>query len=242
MTLLEIKTAAAAYHEKAVADLTQLSLDLGLVALNQSKQTAQLGHDFNFQRKMLTLTVNSVTGASLASAVIQGTATAADIKTIVNIGVFDEQGNFRPVPWTTAEEGQERMLKENRYWQMPWGGRDEQCSPYGTGRFVVRNGSVFLWPIGNDPAFSVSIGIEAFVFDADWDASHLATPTSDVWTTKGSQYLLWSTVIHLNKLFKSYVPRQEGNLSEPQALADAGLASLILWDDYKVEQFRTHGR
>ncbi len=333
MTLLEIKTAAANFHGKVLADLTVGSLDLGLLSINQAKQTAQLGHDFNFQRKMLTLTVNSVTGGSLGSAVIQGTATVADIKTIVNIGVFDTNDNFRPVPWTTAEEGQKRIVSDNRFWQNRWAERDdERVGPAGAGRFIVRGGSIYAWPLSDAPAYDIDIGIEAYVFDADYtndnatvtgtlspdatgtyirigpygtlplyiksgsDASDTfflwfdgtgwalqlgaqfpdtgasqwqlastsdspvgsytpntpatgtatvavaANTISDTWTTKGSQYLLWQTVCNLNKLFKTFVPRTEGNLGEPQALADAGLASLILWDDYKLEGFRTHKR
>lgn len=70
----------------------------------------------------------------------------------------------------------------------------------------------------------------------------LTTGTSDIWTTHGQKYLLWATLVQLNHIWRRWVPRQEGNLPPPAQLAEEGLQSLIAWDAYRFEGFRTHNR
>lgn len=339
MTLLEIKTEAAAFHKKVVADLTINGIDLFLSSANQAKQQASQLHDFGFQRKMLTLTVNSITGGSLDDAVIQGTGTPVNLKRVVDMGTFDTQGNFIPAEWTTTEESQERQRQENAFgvaFRYPTDAqyRSRLC---GESRLVLRGNQIFVYPLGTTSE-NVTVGIDAFIFDADWTAADLTTagailpvavtgtlspdvtgtyfglgtdtgsgyvytklgpipsilynlngtwylvPLSDgtatwthvavntnpvgtyaasgvatgiatvalstvpvggavsVWTKKGSKFILWQTICDLNKYFKTFVPREEGNLTEPQALADAGLAAFIEQDIFLYEQSRRHGR
>ena len=241
MTLLQIKTAAAAYHNVTVDQLTSNGIDLGLMALNQAKHQAELDHDFNFQRQMLTL---PVTGGVLSNAVLQGTQTAAEVKLVLDVGVIDQYGNFHPVEWTTAEESQERQRQENRYrepcYRYPTDAQYHSEWQNGESRVIIRGDNFSWWPPRVPPTSSSNLllGVDAYVFDADWtDLS-----TEDVWTKHASKYLLWATVIDLNKIFKSFVPRQEGNLTEPADLMMAGLQSFIDWDVFKYEQGRRHGR
>lgn len=334
MTLLQIETACAAYLEKtAVGDFTVLSHDLFLNAVNQAKMNASLLHDFNFQRKLLTVNVDSVTGGSLGSAVIRGTATTVDLKTIIDIGQFDAFGNFVPTEWTTTEDGLNQQRSENPYSGIRYAtDADASMGPAGRRRFTVTGDTIYSWP-KTEVSETLALGIEAYVFDAEWTATDLltstltvtgtlspdiaasdynatglihngspvyfsatknyliylassgavgviadafpetnlavywahlgttlpgtyathaggstgtatvaaTTATSDVWTTKGAQYLQWATIVQLNHLFKQFLPRQEGNLPPPQTLADAGLQNLITWDIYKYEGFRRHG-
>ena len=333
MTTLEIKKAIAAYHKKTVADLTVDGQDLGLLAMNQARMQAELLHDFNFQRKLLTLSVDTVTGGSLEAAVIMDTTTNVTIKTLLDVGQFDDNGNFRPVEWTTVEEGLDRVRAEQ-----PWGQvrypTDAQFEswPSGQRRFTVANQKIYSWPRSTSPGTALSIGLEAYVFSGDWVSLNRATvanattggvgangtytetgshngfpyysqdgglfviyydglawiitndltsttnsyfvtqsgaspngtyagqgtyggtPTvvlsdsgntplnSDIWTTVGAQYILWSSIIHLNHYFKTFVSRTEGNLAPPQQMADAALQTMVEWDIFKYEQFRRHGR
>lgn len=341
MTINEIETAAAALLSDAgapitVADFTVGGTDVALLLLNQIRLSAEMAHDFNFQRKLLTLNVDSVTGASLDDAVIQGTATTVTLKTIVEIGMFDIYNNLRPVEWTTVEEGQERVREENPYWGIRYPTDGQAASwPLGQMRYVIRDNRIALWPTTDGAAQTLPIGIEAYVFSADWSAtsntvavtggtgvtarnttyyqqglyggkplfsnvSPSGTPaavyflwyngtkwilnqlpgtlgadydlltttsqrpdgtyvghgtftgtitvasagdaTSDIWTTKGSQYLLWQLVVNLNLRFKFFVPRTEGNLAPPQELANQGLEAFKQWDIFKYEAYRRHGR
>lgn len=335
-TLVTLKSRAAAILERDVADFTVNGVDLWLEAANDAKRNASMNHDFNFQRKLLTLTVNSATGGSLDDAVIQGTATGVDLKTIIEMGNFDTYGNFRPVMWTTEEMGQELMRQENPFYGIRYPTDAQALSwPLGQRRLVIRGDSIFNWPIADVPVYDQVIGIEAYVFDSEWDSINSSTtitvtgtlnpdltgiysrsgtlnalpffvkttvdgeplsfifadsegdswdiaqavipgPTNffgrndltvdgpegvytangtytgtatvvnntanDPWLTKGSQYILWQSIIELNKRIRSFVPRQEGNLGEPQAMSDAGLAAFISWDIFKYEGFRRDTR
>lgn len=333
-TLATLKSRAAAILERDVADLTVDGVDLWLESANDAKRNASMNHDFGFQRKMLTLTVNSATGGSLDAAVIKGTATTVDLKTVIEMGEFDTYGNFRPVFWTTAEMGQELIRQENPFWGLRYPTDAQALSwPLGQRRLVIRGDQVENWPISDVPAYDTNVGIEAYIFDAEWDSVNASTgvtvtgtlspsltgtytragvingfpffsvtadPTikflfadssndqwtlassissslvnyfsradltvpgpegaytangtytgvpvvvnntaADPWLTKGSQYILWQSIIELNKRIRSFVPRQEGNLGEPQALADAGLAAFISWDIFKLEGFRRDTR
>lgn len=345
-TILQLKSLQAANLSQTganltVADLVVNGIDMGLFALNQAKKNAELANDFSFQRQMLTLTVDPTTGASLSDAVIQGTTTTADIKTIVEMGVFDVNSNFRPIEWTTAEESQERQRQENRYEFLRYPTDGQALTwPAGQRRFILRNNQVFCYPHTNNPAIDVAVGlgIEAYVFSADWtvqsnsqtlagstgvsganttyykygqynshplylsvvdggasttlfaiwyhttswvltNANSIGTvpmdyleltsisqnpagtyvvhgafggtpiltsadadTTSDIWLTKGSDYLLWQSIVELNQRFKFFVPRTEGNLPPPVDKAAIALQNFIEWDIMRFEQFRRHGR
>lgn len=342
MTILEIKSAAAALLSDAgapvaVADFTVGGQDMALLLLNQIRLNAELANDFNFQRKLLTLNVDTVTGGSLPDAVLYGTATTVDLKTIIDIGEFDTNLNLRPIEWTTVEESLERQRDENPYYGLryPTDGQIEAW-PSGQRRLTVANDKIYSWPKTEAPSQTLAIGVEAYVFSAEWSTasntvvvtngtgvttinttyyrhgmynsfplfvnlSNTSTPatlyyiwnsgtawnintlpgtvganyhsfistsqspagsyvghgtftgtalaaasetdtTSDIWTTKGQQYLLWQLVVELNYRFKFYVPRTEGNLASPTQLAAEGLEKLIQWDIYKFEGHRRHGR
>lgn len=344
MTINEILIEAALYHQKTLADLTVAGQNIGLSALNKAMKRAELLHDFNFNRKMLTLAVNTVTGGSLTSAVIQGSIVTTTIKTILDIGLFDTDSNFIPVEWTTTEEGYERQREDNRFSGIRYPSDGQVLSePLGGRRVTIVNNTVAFWPKATT-AESVTIGIDASCFSSlyignssvvvsgatgitdfndtyynvgtwggkplyvnsdpvfkvgpignvlrvlysdgsNWFlnvanflggvptdygsiASTAASPVgltltphgaltgspfisagtddvpviSDPWQLHGSEYLLWSTVDQLNRYFKTYIPRQEGNIPSPVDLAQAGLAALLEWDNFKYEAFRRHGR
>lgn len=334
-TLLDIKTAAAHYLDRGVADLTVNTQDLGLIALNQARNYAELQNDFEFSRKLVELEVNGVTGGALSSATLYstgttsatvtgtlspnlvgtyvqvgtyngfpfyllagttayalwnngsawylaaaagvngttapvgdrftlastslspaGTYTAAgsatgapvvavtaptvDIKTVIEVGLFDDFGNFRPIEWTTVSESLERQRKDNpystpRYPTDAWA----QIGPAGESRFAFSGDTLYRFPFDEDNNFTV--GMEVYSFTADWVAGDLST-TIAPWTTKGQEYLLWATIFRLNHLFKAFVPRQEGNLPPPTGVMEAALEAFKSWDTFKFEQFRRHSR
>lgn len=247
MTLYEIKATVASYLEKTVNDLTQNNVDLGLIALNHVRQQAEQSNDFNFTRKLLTVSVDGVTGGSLDLAVEYGTTTpVVEVKTIVDVGTFDGDGNFRPVEWTTVSDSLNRERQDNP-WFTPRYPTDAEavCGPMGQKRFAFSGNQVFMFP--KTPNLTVSLGVEAYVFTPDWTNAQIDPDTTQPqydgpWTRRGSQYLQWATLIHLNHLFKGFVFRQEGNLPPPEKMAEAGLDALQRWDTFQYEQFRRHSR
>lgn len=49
------------------------------------------------------------------------------------------------------------------------------------------------------------------------------------------EFLLWSVVVDLNYRFKTFVPRQDGNLSPPEKLRDQAMEAVLLWDDWSMQ-------
>jgi hypothetical protein len=246
VTLYEIKVAAATYFEKSIDDLTQHDVDLGLIALNHVRQVAELNNDFNFTRKLLQVNVDGVTGGSLDTAVEYGTTdTVVAVKTVVDVGTFDTDGNFRPAEWTTVGDSLNRERQDNPYYVQRYP-TDAQavCGPGGQRRFTFSGNKIYFFP--KTPNLSITLGIEAYTFTPDWTRTDVLRDSVSVydgpWTRRGSQYIQWATVIHLNHLFKGFVFRQEGNLPPPEKLAELGLASLQNWDAFAYEQFRRHSR
>lgn len=260
MNLLEIQKAALAYHAKADGTVpTGIvgGIDLFLVAANQAKAMASDTHDFNFQQKLLDVNISTVTGGTLTTAVVHGTQNAVVVKTVLDMGIYDKFGNFIPVEWTTTEESQERQREENRYqhplYRYPTDA-EYHSHTWGQNRITLRGDTIATWPLADPqmPDRNIVLGIDAYVEDDDWTTEDYGTPasgqqsevapTTDIWTTKGAQFILWQSICDLNKFFKTFVARQEGNVAEPQERATTALAALVEWDVFKFEQGRRHGR
>jgi hypothetical protein len=237
MTLAQIKSAMAGYLDTQEANFTVGSTDLSLIAVNQVRMQAELENDFEFSRELVTVSVNGAIGGSLSTAVRYGTATVVQVKSPIEVGIFDTNANLRPIDWTTVAEGLERQRElvpgfAPRY---PTDGQLSAATEWPS-RLVFSGDNVYFFP--KDENLTFLAGMEVYAFHPEWTAMD---STSDVWTTKGAQYLMWKGIIHLNHLFKEFVFRQEGNLPEPKELAQAGLDALKLWDSFRYEQFRRHG-
>jgi len=237
MTIREIKIAVASFLNTTEAGLTINSQDLGLLAINHVRQEAEMNHNFEFGRKLATVTVNGSTGVSLDSAVVYGTATPVDIKSVIDVGYFDTNDNLRPIEWTTVAESLDRQREDlpNFAPRYPTDG-EVGITPVEGGQRILMSGSqVYLFP--KDATASVVIGMEVYTFTTDWVTANLVTEFSP-WTTKGSQYLIWSSVVYLNNYFHEFLFRQEGNLPPPEKMVEKALASFITWDALRYEQYR----
>lgn len=170
MTILDLKTAIASYFEVAVADLTVNGQDLALLALNQVRRKAELECDFEFQRKLVTVSVDPVTGGSLGNAVLYGTSTAAIVKTVLDIGTFDTAANFRPVEWTTVAEGIERQRKEERYTLSTYATEGDLRAVDTARRYLLTNDTLYRFP-KESTVDAATLGLEVYVFSPDWTAS-----------------------------------------------------------------------
>jgi hypothetical protein len=238
VTLTEVKQAIATYLRRTLTSLTVSGQDVGLLAMNEVRMQAELLNDFGFMRKFATVSVDGVTGGSLSTAIEFNTTNSVDVKSIVDVGLLDVNTNFRPVDWTTVEDSLNIQRQDNPI--TPRYPTDAQAlsGPWGAQRFVFSGDKIMVFP--NAPNTVFVLGLIVYAFTSDWAIGDLAS--SNLWTTKGAQYLQWKSIIHLNHQSKEFVFRQEGNLPPPQVLADEGLANLITWDTFKYEQFRRHSR
>lgn len=174
-TILELKSTIAGILGVTVTDFTVNDIDFGLAALNAVRLQAEQGNDFEFQRKTLSLTVNTLIGGSLEDAVIYGTSTAATIKTLIDVGQADTNGNFVPLEWTTKAESLERTRGENRYGSRALrypSDADYQVYVGGRRRVVFNGDRVSLFPMGT-VSENVTLLFEAYVYSSAWTAYSL---------------------------------------------------------------------
>lgn len=244
MILREIEGAVAAYLNKATDELKVNSVDLGLMALNQVRHQAELNNNFEFARKLVTVVVDGVTGGSLESAVLYGTSTVVAVKGIVDVGLFDNDGNLRGIRWTTVGDSMNITRSDNTPFGLPRYPTDGQAvsTMQGMSRITFSGSQIMVFP--HEVGHTYLLGIEAYVFTPDWTEQDIETDSiiGAPWTTVGSQFLLFGSIVHLNHLYKEFVFRQEGNLPPPEKLRDEALSSLASWDIFRYEQSRRHDR
>ena len=195
MTLTQILTAAASYLGKTTADLTVNGLDLGLLALNQVRTTAELTHDFEFKRKLATLTVDGVTGGSLDAVVLYGTNTVVEPKTILEVGTFDEGGNLRPIEWTTTAESLERQRQQVRSVTMRYPTDQEATSLVTLTRVVVSGRNVFLVPKANGE--QLELGLEIYAMPPDWSSATADITITEAGTSAVNGVYAQLSLIHI---------------------------------------------
>lgn len=183
-TILELKSTIAGILGVTVNDFTVNGIDFGLTALNAVRLHAEQGNDFEFQRKTLSLSVNTLTGGSLENAVIQGTSTPATIKTLIDVGQADTNGNFVPLEWTTRAESHERTRGENRYGSRSLrypSDADTQVFVGGRRRVMLDNDRVSLFPMGT-VSENVTVLLDCYVYSSDWTTAE-SVVVSGVGTT-----------------------------------------------------------
>lgn len=213
------------------------------MAANRARRQVEQGYNLEFSRALVELELDGVTGGSLDDAVLYGSEDPEEtvkVKSVLEVGLFDENGNLRPIEWTTVAASLEvqRKMKPGFYPRYP---TDGQVIPglCGNQRITFANNKAFVFP--KQAGLTLTIGMEVYTYAEDWAAAALEpTPTEDIWTTNAADYLLWATVVQLNYRFKEFVPRQEGNMATPESMRDAALQRFLEWDVNQFELWRRH--
>lgn len=176
VTLLDIKTQAAAILGRSIGDFTVSGQDLWLTAANLVRRTAELNHNFEFLRTLVNVTVNGTTGGSLANA-IDDDSNPVDVNTVIDVGILDQGGNLIPATWTTVAEGLERQRQANPYSQ-PRYPRDGDLfqgtcgGPY----FTFSGNQIKRWPKSTETStIDYPVKLEVYSFYPDWTESDLAS-------------------------------------------------------------------
>lgn len=80
---------------------------------------------------------------------------------------------------------------------------------------------------------SATLPIVAQLNIIQWQPDYTADTDTDFFTQYAPDYLQWSGILEINKLFRRFAPRQEGEVDEQsiQAMADQSLQALITWDN-----------
>lgn len=94
MTLAQLKAVCAAYHKKAVGDLTVNGVDLFLIAANNARRNGEKLQNFEMARVTATLDIDGETGGALADAVIAGNGVAGDLSSNPAGATWTRQGSY----------------------------------------------------------------------------------------------------------------------------------------------------
>lgn len=244
MNLTTLKETCAAYHGVELADLTKGSSDLFLVAANNAKTKAQKRHDFEYAKCTASLDVDSVNGGPFSTAVITPPDVFSGIAKIVEVSGVRLGGDFVPLDFGTPVSSIERdrteidvgtdFLLRNRY---PSDAQFE--ARIGNYSLVQRGSALYRFPRTTTvEASPLTVYLECFGWLKDYTQAQVTNPdatSQDFLLEFGFEYLQWTIIIELNYIFKSFVPRQEGNLSSPENMQTQAWKDLLVWDAYLVE-------
>lgn len=240
---MELLAVCAAYHNVERSDLIKESVDLGVIAANNAKKKAQKLNDFVLTRCTATLDIDGVNGGDLATATITPAGVFSGIKTIVAVSGLRSGGDFIPLDFTSAEVSIERDRTEIELGMSGFRATrypsDAQFEAYiGFQGIVQRGNFLYRFPrilTGTDGPLTVYA--ECYGWLKDYTKEQAATPNAapqDFFLDHGFEYLQWAIIIELNYLFKTFVPRQEGNLTSPDRMLEQAWRDLLLWDSYLI--------
>jgi hypothetical protein len=159
----------AAYLQKSVQDLVINGADLSILALNNVRRQAEMLHDFEFSRKHVTVTVNRMSGGTLRDSIQEGSP-SVEVKSVIEVGIYDDNFNLQPVEWTTVSESIERT-RQVQPRLLPRYPTDSSAALYhqnmGLPRIAFIGDDIWCVPTGNlDEDFDLEI--EAYTFQQDW--------------------------------------------------------------------------
>ena len=227
MTVLQIKSLAAAYLETTVDDCIIGGADLLLDAINFARRQAEDLHDFHFAEATATLAI-TVTGKNLDLAAI-GSETPVKLKKIDTVFLPVAGSELQPIEFISKDLWNMRIeaaIGRTSYSSTATleslGFNQSWATAYQDGR------NLYLGPVTMF-TFPVTATVDCVRFLPDYTAS----ADTDAFTVNAPDYLVWSAVLEVNKKWKEFVSRQEGNLDEAAIMErkNAALASLIQWDN-----------
>jgi len=200
---------------------------LFLQAVNNAIRRAEMGHDFGFMSKSLEGTIPSGDGGlSMTGLTVYGGGTTHDVKVIERVWCRGADDALVPARHESRGRLADRLIELGDA-----AGYGEANGPV-EGRFLVYGDKLFVYPTNQTEATNV-------VIDANvWATKVTAVTNTSEFVTYGFEYMQWATVVELNHLFKTFVPRQEGNLDPPKRERDDALRRLIDWDVAQVEANR----
>lgn len=174
MTLLQLRSMMAAYLQKSVPELMINGADLTLLALNNARMSAEMSHDFEFSRKHVTVTVDSFSGGTLDDTIQEGSP-SCEVKSVIEVGIYDDSFNIHPVEWTTISESIERQRQLKPGFGPRYPTDDNATTGFyesGMPRIAFEGNNIWCVPTGvRGDEFDLEL--EVYTFQQDW------TSTSD---------------------------------------------------------------
>lgn len=175
-------------------------------------------------------------------------STFSGVKEVTAITRTRPDGTHMPLDFTRADIGLERDRYElelsDDYWPASRYPSDAQILLSGSTSTLVQLGrTIFIHPKDTTSTEDLDVILYGYGMLSDYGTAALAdtTPT-DFFVEFGAAYLQWSVICEINYLWKSFVPRTEGNLSPPEQAREKAWRDLLLWDTYLVDSNSTRSR
>lgn len=224
-TIGNLKSLIAAYLGRtSVSDLTVNSFDLGLFGLNAARRKAERLADFRYAEIDGALAI-ATTGTLLSA--MTGLLSGATVKRVKDVSLPVSDGSF-PIEFLTEDEWANRVKRQV--------GRSIYSASSTLADLGVSNANpicyqqaqkLFLVP-ASQFTFPVSAGVTVVQFMPDYTAD----ANTDFFTQWAPEYLQWEAILEINRHFRRFMEKQEGNLDVAtiQAAADTELQSLLAWN------------
>lgn len=243
MTIQELITTVAAYHEKDPSDFVKGGVNLILVALNNARKKIEMFNDFNSNRRTVEVTVSPETGGLLSSAVDRETDEEVKVKEFLT---FYKVNNGVDVPIEHDTKRSQAIKLKDQAWAR--GTRypstddrfpdDASTSSWNRSNarqmIYVHGDSIFFNP---DISEDTTVAIDVVIWMPPYIAS--ALDTEDWLCEHGAEYLMWAAIVETNYFAESFLPGMDGNLAAPEKLRDAAMQNLVTWDRFQAEAGRT---
>lgn len=189
---------------------------------------------------------NGATGAAVVTAA--SGSVFSGIKEVTAITRTRASGAHVPVDFTRVDIAIERERYELELSDDLWPGNrypsDAQILMQGSTSTLIQQGrTIFIYPADTTSDDALDVYLYGYGMLSDYITADLSdTSPSDFFVEFGADYLQWSVICEINYLWKTFVPRTEGNLSPPEQAREKAWRDLLLWDTYLVDSNSTRSR
>lgn len=150
-------------------------------------------------------------------------AKLVQIKTVQATYYYDDNpALWRPIRFT-SQKIMNDMLIENLDRQ------SENQVTLDEETIIIQGRKFFTYPV-NTAAINLRVDVNRWMPDYKDDND------TDAFIEHGFEYMMWACVVEINRLTKTFVIRQDGNLPPPESARDDALEELIKMDIYQTEE------
>lgn len=189
------------------------------------------------------------TATGTATVALSQTQKFTSIREVLAVTRQRPDGTYIPLDFARADIPIERDRTELEfsdnlfpYLRYP---SDAQINARGTNSSIIQRGnSLFIYPrytAGVTTPFACRLECFGWLKELTSD-NYLDTAPSNFFLDYGFSWLQWYCIVDLNYIFKTFVPRTEGNLVSPEAARENAWQKLVLFDNYRVDSNTTRSR
>lgn len=202
------------------------TINVGYFGLNAARRKAERIADFRYAEINAALSIAATTGTAISAAT--GLGTGATIKTVLGVDLPIAGGDYVPCEFLTEREWEARVRRQT--------GRSVYSAGATLAGLGVSNGNPIAYQQGqlihlvpeSQFGFPVAARLRVIRFMPDYSV----VGDTDFFTQWAPEYLQWQALLEINKHFRRFVVKNEGNIDEAaiKATADEALQTLLAWN------------